>query len=76
MSLEEKDREILNKVSALLAELYQLLGRLDYSFEEYEPEIVNAMDLIGEYMHDLDQYFDDDMFDRWNDEVVEKIRIK
>lgn len=61
--MSKKDVIFINKLSNFLADVYQLLGHLEFDYNQAKDRIIPYMDVVTELLHEADVYFDDDQWD-------------
>lgn len=71
--------ELINELSTLLAEIYQLLGAIALNEEEYRPQpskVYLYMDYIIEVLSKTDKFFNDDLYNRYSNKLDKKLKKK
>ena len=75
---KNKEINIINQLSTLLAELYQFLGRISpLEEDEYKPtdeEVITYMDLIVELLNKTDVYYDENLCNKYLKQLDKKFK--
>jgi hypothetical protein len=69
--------DFINKLSTVIAETYQIIGRVEWEYEKYKGDLIPCMDLLNAVLHEADVYFEDnawDLHDGWVESQLKKYR--
>ena len=63
----------INRSAILLSEIYQLLGNLEFGYKSHKKYILPMMDIIGNELNELDEYYNDELYEKLDKQLEKQI---